>query len=199
MKSSDNYQTRNEIAREKISSFQQLPKGWDYGVGIPATSIAASSALTLLECLASESLSINVFPQTNGGITLNIWKQLQNVIEVRVSPTTENCYDFMQEQEVSGVSDIVNEGENFILAQLVSTIWKLLGLSTSENTIQTSSDSRPIVSEISTVLFRYSTNDVRKQKGVYAIILVNTTPRPLETQSFIGSYQPKKLLPFMTT
>jgi hypothetical protein len=194
------YQTQNISVQNDILSFMKLPEDWDYGIGIPATPVAVASSLTLLGRLANSPVFINVFPQTNGGITFHIWKKPQDVIEVRVSPDVMNQYDFMHEQEFLGAMDIAHDGENLTLKQLVSVIWKLLGLSTSGNITKTYSDSPRIVSKTTVEEFRFSINNAQNLSQIrYVSTLGNTTHQPQETQSRSGLYPQKTLRIFATT
>lgn len=109
--------TRDEEICQRIHSFGQLPAGWHYGEGDPATDTAVSVALGVTELLPNRD-DVEAFPGVDGGILLAAHYR-NETLEVRFDP--DGRVDFWHEIN----DEVVEEQEDVLLAKIVDYVGDL--------------------------------------------------------------------------
>lgn len=84
-----NTTARNEGARRtlsrKLQRLGELPQGWNFGEGVPVSSLAIAVGEQLLVMAARLALQADVFPENDGGCVVAFYHDAERV-QVSVSP-----------------------------------------------------------------------------------------------------------------
>ncbi len=89
-----NYQKCNKVATDAknlITSFMRLGKGWHFGEGLPATQEAAGRAMKIVCFAARHGWEIEAFPGISGDITLSCY---QGELEIEITILSDESYSY---------------------------------------------------------------------------------------------------------
>ena len=142
------YQHKPDIVEGAIQSLAQLPIGWDYGSGHPASKEAVRKALEVYSLATLLGAVVEPTPQTNGGIRLTLTLSVQHekpenqeFLDITINP--DLTFDMCYERGFGANFNTITEKENVDKAFIALTInnilqnreWNSLEPSTLENSV----------------------------------------------------------------
>jgi hypothetical protein len=138
---------------EKIISFRQLPRGWHYGSGVPASREAFSAALKLLTTATFGGFSdTDAVPGFNGEIQLFVYHK-SSVLEFTAQ--ANGSIDYRREDNNRSVAerdDLTTEEALDILREFETEEWRLSGSSTASTIFDDNDDLVALPSRIRTTV-----------------------------------------------
>jgi len=153
------YQPKPDTVEEAIQSLAQLPVGWDYGSGYPASKEVVRKALEVYSLATLAGVSVEPTPQTNGGIRLTLMLSVkhekpenQEFLDITINP--DLTLDMCHERGFGANFDTITEKENVDKAFIVQKInnilnnreWNLSEPFTLENSVRQKGGSKVTVS-----------------------------------------------------
>jgi len=178
---------------DKILSFGNLPKGWDFGYGVPASNDTIATAICLARYGTLQGFNINARPETSGGIILSFFID-DDFIDLTIYPN--NRYDIRHEKGIGEDYDILFDAENISLDCLFNKLntikqqpWFSLEHCILKNTTNIDKGSLSIVSKVMERESPYFRKNVLRQiteEPQFVTIYQSTIQPQLESQlSFV--------------
>lgn len=135
-----NYQVRvYTIPRDKASSIDDpiikeldelalLPKGWDFGTGEAVSKVVINKSKQICSIARLLQHTIEVLPNSNGGIVLNLFKSSESDVFLEVTVNPDLTIDYVLEKGKGINYDILDEGQDVKLLKIQTILSKNLSL-----------------------------------------------------------------------
>jgi len=182
-----------DLPSEKIRSFADLPVGWHYGEGVPATKGTIDRALVLESEFHKFSFrKTNAFPGIDGEIRVTAYYQSIYVeMTLEISGSVSYIYEFANEEIES--EELTFDEALAKIADFRGKIWALSGLSIFDTTTLTWDDFKASLSETLATTEAYLSlieNAVYKPPLESANILKSSTEKLPEHRQLSGKSHP---------
>lgn len=124
---------------QKMYSFENLEKGWDFGAGEPANKDVINTAIDIYNIGLANGFNVDAFPETMGGIVLNLFIDDNFIyvtinkdfsLDIRYEKGIGEDYEILYEKEKVSKHDIIS------FLKKINPSWLLLEPYTSENMTQ---------------------------------------------------------------
>lgn len=104
----------------KIYSYNELPNGWDYGIGIAPSEETISRAIELYQIGSPYGFKGDATPLNNGGITISFSLE-DNFIDIIIDPSLDS-FSWRYEKGIGQEYDILEDKENSSLEDIIEAL-----------------------------------------------------------------------------